>query len=61
MFEKPIPILHLFDLDLLEDCDWEGWEEDKLGWLLGVCPECNFIVGRSPPDEVQSCKESAKT
>ena len=50
MFKKPIPVLHLFDLNLL-DCDWEGWDEGRLGWLAGICPECNFILGKSPPEE----------
>jgi len=51
IFKEPISVLQMFDPNLLEGCDWEGWEEGKLGWLLGVCPECNFFVGRSPPDE----------
>lgn len=54
MFKKPIPVMHLFDPNFLEDCDWEGWEEDKLGWLIGVCPECNFIAGISPPEPKSS-------
>lgn len=44
-FSKPIPVLHMFDLNKLEGCDWEGWEEEQLGYLVAVCLKCDFFLG----------------
>jgi len=44
-FSKPIPVTQLFDPNKLEDCDWEGWEENKLGYIVAVCLKCDYILG----------------
>ncbi|MBA7630974.1 hypothetical protein ES703_38501 [subsurface metagenome] len=45
--------MHLFDPNDLGDCDWESWEEDRLGCLIGICLKCDFIMGTHKSEEAE--------